>query len=153
MSSPSGADQSGAVCGIVLLRSDGAALLQLRDTKSNISDPGIWVFPGGHVESGESLEAGARREFLEETCYHCDNLQELARFSADQIGYDGNFTIAFFWGRYDGRQGVRCLEGQELRFVDRRDAVALPKRKYLLMLWDRALAASGIALSEQTTDL
>ncbi|GBG32739.1 Nucleoside diphosphate-linked moiety X motif 17 [Hondaea fermentalgiana] len=28
---------------------------------------GLWVFPGGHVEARESLEAGASREFMEET--------------------------------------------------------------------------------------
>jgi len=137
-----------AVCGVVLLRHDGAALLQLRDSKPDIQDPGIWVFPGGHVEPGESLEAGAHREFLEETCYDCGSLSELVQFRADQIGYQGSSTVAFFWGRYDQRQQFRCLEGQELRFVLRQEAVALPKRDYLLTVWDRALQASGITPAE-----
>ena len=56
------------VVGVVLLRDDGAALLQHRDDISTISDPGLWVFPGGHLESGETPQDGAVREVEEETC-------------------------------------------------------------------------------------
>ena len=133
-----------AVCGVVLLRSDGAALLQLRDDKLGIQDPGIWVFPGGHVEPGESLESGARREFLEETCYRCGELWELARFSAKDLGYSGGSVFAFFWCKLDAEQKIECREGQELRFISRKVAERLPKRDYLVTLWDMALTASGI---------
>lgn len=34
--------------------------------------PGAWVFPGGHLEIGESLEEGAIREVEEETGIHID---------------------------------------------------------------------------------
>lgn len=136
---------TGAVSGVVLLREDGAALLQLRDDKPGILDPGIWVFPGGHVEAGESLEAGALREFLEESTYRCDSLSPLVRFTAEEIGYTGRYPIVFFWCPFDGVQGFTCLEGQELRFVTRREADALPKPEYLLKVWDMALAASAIA--------
>ena len=61
------------VVGVVLLRADGAALLQHRDNISTISDPGLWVFPGGHLEWGETPFAGAMREMEEETCYRCQN--------------------------------------------------------------------------------
>jgi 8-oxo-dGTP pyrophosphatase MutT (NUDIX family) len=133
-----------AVCGVVLLRSDGAALLQLRDDKAGIADPGIWVFPGGHVEPGESLESAAVREFLEETRYRCDHLRELVRFSAKEIGYARDCCFAFFWCCFDGRQAVTCCEGKDLQFIQRYAAEPLPKRDYLLRVWDMALAAGGI---------
>jgi len=63
------------VAGVVLLRDDNAALLQLRDNKPGLNAAGLWVFPGGHCEPGESLEDGARREFLEETGYVCAALR------------------------------------------------------------------------------
>jgi len=136
--------QSSPVCGVVLLRSDGAALLQLRDDRPDIQDPGIWVFPGGHVEAGESPEAGAVREFLEETRYQCEGLQLLVSFEARAVGYPGEYPIIFFWARFDGKQRIECCEGQELRFVSRDEVPQLPRREYLTSVWDQALQASGI---------
>lgn len=136
--------ETSPVCGVVLLREDGAALLQLRDNRPDIQDPGIWVFPGGHVEPGESPEAGARREFLEETRYCCDNLRPLVSFSASSAGYLGDYPIIFFWTRFDGKQGIECCEGQELRFVTRDGIPDLPRREYLTRVWDLALTASSL---------
>jgi 8-oxo-dGTP pyrophosphatase MutT (NUDIX family) len=144
MADPLPVNRDTAVCGVVLLRSDGAALLQLRDDKPGITDPGIWVFPGGHVEPGESLESAAVREFLEETRYRCDHLRELVRFSGKEIGYAGDCPFAFFWCCFDGRQEITCCEGQDLQFVQRYAAEPLAKRDYLLRVWDMALAAGGI---------
>ena len=59
--------------GVVFRRqSEGIEILLVRSKK----DPSIWVFPKGHVETGESLEQTAlrvrqtvahRRKFLEQT--------------------------------------------------------------------------------------
>jgi 8-oxo-dGTP pyrophosphatase MutT (NUDIX family) len=123
------------VVGVVLLRDDGAALLQHRDDISTISDPGLWVFPGGHVEWGETPRECAAREMEEETCYRCHNLRPLIR-----LAIEGG-TLLFFWENYDGRQPVACREGQGLEFVDRRKVESLPKQRYLTDVFDLALAA------------
>jgi 8-oxo-dGTP diphosphatase len=133
--------EASPVCGVVLLREDGDALLQLRDDRPDIQDPGIWVFPGGHVEDGESPEEGARREFLEETRYRCDSLELLVSFPASSVGYSGDFPISFYWTRFDGKQKIECCEGQELRFVKRDEIAGLPRREYLTRVWELALAA------------
>jgi 8-oxo-dGTP pyrophosphatase MutT (NUDIX family) len=122
------------VVGVVLLRDDGSALLQHRDGISTISDPGLWVFPGGHVEWGETLRESAAREMEEETCYRCHNLRPLIR-----LAIEGG-TLLFFWENYDGRQSVACREGQGLKFVDRREVESLPKQPYLTDVFDLALA-------------
>ena len=135
-----------AVAGVVLLRHDGAALLQHRDNVPHIQDPGIWVFPGGHVEPGETPEEGARREVVEETLYRCGELREVVRFSARDLGYGADYPMIFFWSRFDGVQEIQCCEGQALQFIPRNSALHLPKRSYLLDVWDLALSASAITL-------
>jgi len=123
------------VVGVVLLRADGAALLQHRDNISTISDPGLWVFPGGHLEWGETPSDGAEREMEEETCYRCHNLRLLTQFAVEEG------ELSFFWENYDGRQPVACREGQGLEFVDREKVKSLPKQPYLITVFDLALAA------------
>jgi 8-oxo-dGTP diphosphatase len=125
------------VVGVVLLRDDGAALLQHRDDIETISDPGLWVFPGGHVEEGEAPEQGAVREFEEETCYHCARLRLLTRFLVPEG------ELLFFWDTYNRRQPVECREGQALQFVPREDVGKLPRQNYLTRVWDLALAAQA----------
>ena len=140
------------VCGVVLLRRDGAALLQHRDDIPGISDPGLWVFPGGHREDQETSEQAARREFLEETRYQCGELQSLGLFSGETLGYQDDLTLEFFWARFDEGGVFECCEGQELRFVPREEMEQLPVVAYLSDVWDRALLASqGVPMGLRPT--
>lgn len=50
--------------GILFLDPDGKALFLKRGPGSD--HPGEWCFPGGHIEDGESAEAAAEREAIEE---------------------------------------------------------------------------------------
>jgi 8-oxo-dGTP pyrophosphatase MutT (NUDIX family) len=129
------------VCGVVLLRNDGAALMQLRDNKPEILDPGMWVFPGGHREPGESLEACAMREFFEETRYRCSELLPVIHFVAADIGYTGGYSVNFYWTRYDGVQPYVCCEGQELRFLNLDECPGLATPAYVPRVWRLARAA------------
>ena len=137
----SGYEPAGTVCGIIVLRADGAALLQHRDDIPTINDPGLWVIPGGHVEPGETVMDGAVREVEEETCYRSAQPRLLADYHATELGYHGDFRMIFFWDEYDGAQAIECREGQAATFVRREDAEALPRRDYLTRIWDLALAA------------
>ena len=124
---------------MALLREDDAALLQLRDTKPGLRASGCWVFPGGHLEPGEALQAGAVREFLEETGYRCQSLS--AVLSLQDVFYPGwpAYPLHLFLARYDGKQSWECREGQDLRFVPREEAKSLPMPAYQICLWDLAI--------------
>jgi 8-oxo-dGTP pyrophosphatase MutT (NUDIX family) len=132
------------ICGVVLLRDDGSALLQLRDNKPEINDPGMWVFPGGHCEPGETRESCAAREFFEETRYRCQALKHLVSFSAGALGYRTDFLLDFYWDRFDGVQAYTCCEGQDLRFLTLEDAKNLPMPAYLRKVWELGLRAAAI---------
>src|SRR5256714_5107814 len=97
-----------SVGGVVLLRDDNSALLRLRDNKPGLNAAGLWVFPGGHCEPGESLEAGARGEFREETGYECGELKGVTTIL--HRSDDGRLPSRFglFACRYDGVQPVHC---------------------------------------------
>jgi 8-oxo-dGTP diphosphatase len=127
------------VGGIVLLRADGAALLQHRDDKPGLPHAGLWVFPGGHCEPGEAIENCARREFLEETAYQCGELHPLETVRELSVEGFPAIDLTVFWCRYDGVQSVQCLEGQALAFIERSRADGYPMPDYLLRMWDLAL--------------
>ena len=101
------------------------------------------MFPGGHIEPGETPEEGARREFLEETSYYCAELHLFVTCFGWDLGYGDDRSLSFFWERFDGRQEICCHEGQELRFVTRAAATNLPMPDYLPRIWDLALEAAG----------
>ena len=130
-----------AIAGVVLLREDGAALMQHRDDRPGLSHAGKWVPPGGHCEPGEALDTCARREFREETAYECGELHPLITVVVGPADGCAASRQTFFWARYDGVQPVQCLEGQALQFLERSRAAAYPIPAYLLEVWDRALAA------------
>lgn len=129
------------VAGVILLRDDGAALMQHRDDKPRLPHAGLWTPPGGHCNDGESIEACARREMLEETGYRCEALHPLAAFLDDQVQEVPPMWLSMFWAEYDGVQSIVCYEGQGLAFITRDEAVMYPIPSYLVDLWDQALAA------------
>ena len=127
------------VAAVVLLRSDGSVLLQLRDNKPGLNAAGLWVFPGGHCEAGETLEAGARREFEEETGYLCAELSSLTAFSHPSDDAQSIYELSIFLCLDDGVQPVRCYEGQTVEFVPREQASWIPMPDFLPGVWDLAI--------------
>lgn len=123
----------------MLLRGDGAALLQLRDNKPGLRHAGMWVPPGGHAEPGEAPDVCARREMREETEYDCADLRRLTVLE-DRDGYSAH-KLTVFWAPFDGVQAIRCHEGQALEFIRRDRAEDYPIPPYFLDIWDLALEA------------
>jgi len=123
---------------VLLIRKDGAVLMQHRDVKPDIQRPGMWVPPGGHAEPNEDMQSCAKREFLEETAYNCSNLKFLAEFEDHVLGWPPS-RISVYCENYDGKQHFKCLEGQNLKFINREKADLYDIPKIIFKVWDLAL--------------
>lgn len=87
-------------------------LLQLRDQKPNILNPGVWAFPGGISNIKESIEQASRRELREETGLVIKKISLItSRFFSDQ-----NAMVHFCMTRISSKEKVSCFEGQEMKF-------------------------------------
>ena len=107
--------------GIIVLR--GEEVLLVRRGKPPAK--GAWSLPGGRQELGETAEACARRELLEETgitvgpltlIAHVDSIH---RDTTGQIEF--HYTILDFGGRYDSGEAVAGDDVTELAWVRKQD--------------------------------
>lgn len=102
--------------GVILVRKDGAVLMQHRDNKPGIFYPDYWCYPAGNVEPEEEFESAAKRELTEETGYIPQEIFPLVE--EVYVRTDGqDVTRHIFWTIYDGKQEIHCNEGQEMKFV------------------------------------
>lgn len=76
---------------ILLLDADDRVLLFRFDAGDR---PPFWATPGGAVDPGESYEAAARRELVEETGIHADPGQEVLRRVVEFVTLEDVAVIA-----------------------------------------------------------
>ncbi len=104
---------------VVLIRSkDGAILMQHRDNNPNIANPDYWGVPGGAAhENEEDLRKTAARELEEETGYVIKDKDLFFVCNETQVIGKTEIFRSIYCGLYDDKQGIKCLEGQEMRFI------------------------------------
>lgn len=94
---------------MALLYQDGCFLMQLRDDFPHIVHPGCWGFFGGHLEPGEAVGVGMRRELAEELGYVPPGLSLFQTQSDDckrRYYYHGALTVPI--------EQLQLNEGQDL---------------------------------------
>ena len=101
----------------------GVAVIVRRNNKIlagrriNSHGEGQWAFPGGHLEFGETPEACASRELMEETGLEADNLQQ-GPYTNDIFTAEGKHYITLFMiadssqGEPEIKEPAKCLEWQ-----------------------------------------
>lgn len=103
---------------VILVDRTGAVLMQHRDGFAQVS-PNQWAVPGGRVEPGETPEAAARREVLEETGLVVDAIQHYWSGPRPyEEAFEHTVTVHVFCAPTDARQDDVILgEGLAMTFV------------------------------------
>ena len=105
----------------VLLNDNHEVLIALRPAASH--QGGLWEFPGGKVEEGESVEYALNREFKEElgiSVQACTPLIQIRHEYSDKLVMLDVWLIEKFSGIPQGREGqaIEWRAFSKLRAVD-----------------------------------
>jgi len=98
---------------VLILEKDGLLLIEKRKN-SKSSDPGKFVFPGGHVHDNESLDEAIRREAFEEL--NLKLIEPKLVYTADFDGPEEKQKLHCYW--CDNFEGVmENNEAEELIWI------------------------------------
>ncbi|HVH77405.1 MAG TPA: NUDIX hydrolase [Stellaceae bacterium] len=132
------------IVGVLAIVLRGGRALLVR--RANPPMPGRWGFPGGVLELGETVAAGAMRELYEETGVTAeaagviDIVDTLDRDGEGRVRY--HYVLVAVRGIWRAGEGVAGDDADEVAWLAREEIVArnLPRAPALLTLLDRALA-------------
>ncbi len=126
------------VVAAALIGGDGRVLLAQRPAGKSLA--GLWEFPGGKLEPGETPDAALVRELDEELGI---TARELEPFTFVSHAYDDfHLLMLLYWCRvWDGAPHGR--DGQALRWEQPADMAALPMPAADVPLVDALIAALG----------
>jgi ADP-ribose pyrophosphatase YjhB (NUDIX family) len=87
----------------IIIELEGKGILLIQRAK----EPRGWALPGGFVDYGESLEAAARREALEETSLAVELVGQLGAYSAPERDPRHHTITVVFLARAKGKPKAR----------------------------------------------
>jgi 8-oxo-dGTP diphosphatase len=99
-----------------IIRKDGRILITRRPNDVHLA--GLWEFPGGKVEPGESLEVALQREILEELGIKIRVYDEFFRIDHD---YPRKSVRLHFFNCTVSEGEAQCLEVAELQWIKPED--------------------------------
>lgn len=117
-------------------------LVMVRHYKYLVGDD-VLEFPAGGLNKGEGIEAGAKREFEEETGYTCNNLVKLGSFYETYSQLNRQIHIFF---SNDLKKSRQNLDQGEKGFEDMKVELVMFDKAVQLAL-DNKIVAMGCSLA------
>ncbi|TPK77023.1 NUDIX domain-containing protein [Mesorhizobium sp. B2-4-12] len=125
---------------VAVVRNDTVLLVK----RARQPSQGLYAFPGGKVEAGETLEDAARRELMEETGLHAAGFRPLREIHID--GRDDrhpvDYRLTVFGAAYAGGEAVASDDAETAAFYTLREMAALPLAGSVLMVAQELLGRS-----------
>jgi len=112
------------VAAAAIFNSKGQLLIAKRPDDKH--QGGLWEFPGGKVETGESVESALKRELLEEIGIEVLQCEPLVRIEHD---YSDKSVVLDVWVVSSFSGVASGLEGQPIEWIDPidRDSYQFPE--------------------------
>lgn len=111
------------ITAIAFLTNNAGKLLVAKRADESKFMPGIWELPGGHIEFGESIEDGLKREIMEEFDFDISVGSPFASFSyINKNSSKQTFEIALYAKLLEEKKAtLNPREHSDYRWIDQND--------------------------------